>query len=197
MTIQATGMLKRLFGFPHANRDVTDRLYAEIVAAARQPLLYSEFEAPDTPLGRYEMLSLHMLLVQRRLLRGRGLRELAQDLTDMFFADIDDSLRQFGFGDMGIPKRMKKLARMFYGRVNSYASALDGGDRAALSEALRRNIRPDARAWPQGDLLAGYAFDMAARLAEQDDGVFLAGEARLLEWSPGPVSAPGEEETAS
>lgn len=179
MTIKSAGMLKRLFSFPHANRDVTDRLYAEIVAAARQPMLYSEFEAPDTPLGRFEMLSLHMLLVQRRLLVGKGLRELAQDLTDTFFADVDDSLRQFGIGDMGIPKRMKKLARMFYGRVESYAAALDGNDKAALCLALTRNVRPDVQSWPQVALLADYAFAAAASLSRHDDSAFLAGRAGL------------------
>jgi cytochrome b pre-mRNA-processing protein 3 len=44
---------------------------------------------------------------------------LAQELTDEFFLDVDHSLRELGIGDMGVPKRMKKLARMFYGRVKS------------------------------------------------------------------------------
>ncbi len=49
------------------------------------------------------------------------------DIVDAFFEDVDHSIRELGIGDMGVPKRMKKLARMFYGRANSYGEALDAG----------------------------------------------------------------------
>ena len=35
---------------------------------------------------------------------------------------------------------MKKLAGMYYGRLESYAGALDRNDREALEAALKRNI---------------------------------------------------------
>ena len=61
-------MFQRLFGRErHANRAITEALYAQIVAAARQTLFYSDWNVPDTPLGRFEMLSLHMFLFQHRL----------------------------------------------------------------------------------------------------------------------------------
>ncbi|TIS02967.1 MAG: ubiquinol-cytochrome C chaperone, partial [Mesorhizobium sp.] len=54
-------MFQRLFGRErHANRAITEALYAQIVAAARQTVFYSDWNVPDTPLGRFEMLSLHM-----------------------------------------------------------------------------------------------------------------------------------------
>ncbi|WP_394891334.1 ubiquinol-cytochrome C chaperone family protein [Mesorhizobium sp. AaZ16] len=162
-------MFKRLFGGDRsANRAITDALYGEIVAAARQPVFYSDWNVPDTPLGRFEMLSLHMFLFQHRL-RGEegGSREIAQVLTDDFFTDLDHSLRELGIGDAGVPKRMKKLARMFYGRTKSYADALEAGDRPALAAALARNIRPEAGDWPEADALGGYVFETVAALARQ------------------------------
>lgn len=173
-------MFQRLFGRERHNRTITDALYAEIVAAARQPHFYSDWDAPDTPLGRFEMLALHMFLFQHRLHDEAGAsREIAQILIDDFFADVEHSLRDLGIGDMGVPKRMKKLGRMFYGRTASYADALERSDRAALAEALRRNIRPDSEAWPQADLLAGYVMQADKLLSEQSSEAILAGTIRF------------------
>ena len=59
-----------------------------------------------------------MFLFQHRMRGESGAsREIAQVLIDEFFGDVDHSLRELGIGDIGVPKRMKKLARMFYGRT--------------------------------------------------------------------------------
>jgi cytochrome b pre-mRNA-processing protein 3 len=170
-------MLKRLFGFPgRSNRMVVDALYGEIVAAARQPVLYAQWNVPDTPLGRYEMMALHLFLLLHRLRAEEGpVREVAQELTDEFFKDVEHSIRELGVGDMGVPKRMKKLARMFYGRVGAYDAALAGDDTAALAAALARNVRPDAESWPQAADLAGYALAARDALALQSVDGFVAG----------------------
>lgn len=170
-------MFRRLFGRERqANRAITDALYSRIVAAARQPAFYSEWDVPDTPLGRFEMISLHMFLLQHRLHGETGpSREIAQDLIDEFFAEVDQSLRELGIGDMGVPKRMKKLARMFYGRTAAYADALTRDDIAGLTEALRRNVRPDAPTWPEGSALAGYVMRAWALLRNQTSDDITAG----------------------
>jgi cytochrome b pre-mRNA-processing protein 3 len=127
-----------------ADPATVDALLSAIVAAGREPFWYRDHLVPDTPIGRFEMLALHMALVLRasRGLEGRE-RLLVQALTEEFFKDVDHSLRELGIGDGGVPKRMKKLAGMFYGRLDAYASALDAGDAKALAQALNRNIMPD------------------------------------------------------
>lgn len=174
-------MFQRLFGRdPAFSRDVTDALYAEIVAAARQPVFYSDWDVPDTPLGRFEMLSLHMFLFQHRLRLERGaLREIAQVLIDHFFTDLDHSLRELGIGDLGVPKRIKKLAKMFYGRTESYAGALDTNDAAALQAALSRNVRPGIQNWAGAPMLAAYAMEARAGLDGQDTGAISRGQVRF------------------
>jgi cytochrome b pre-mRNA-processing protein 3 len=171
-------MLRGLFGKQrNANRRIVEALYEQIVAAARQPFPYSAWQVPDTPLGRFEMLSLVMFLFLRRV-RGEdgAMRDVAQLLTDEFFRDVEHSIRELGIGDLGVPKRMKKLARMFYGRVASYGEALDGEDAAALAEALRRNVRPDSPTWPQAASLAGHATRIAEALQGQRVADFAAGK---------------------
>ncbi|TIL57116.1 MAG: ubiquinol-cytochrome C chaperone [Mesorhizobium sp.] len=170
-------MFQRLFGRErHANRAITEALYAPIVAAARQTVFYSDWDVPDTPLGRFEMLSLHMFLFQHRL-RGEGgvAGEVAQVLIDEFFMDVEHSLRELGIGDVGVPKRMKKLAKMFYGRTAAYDDALERNDHDALVAALARNVRPDAGTWPQATHLAGYVADVSRRLAEQPTESIVSG----------------------
>ncbi|MDX8540241.1 MAG: ubiquinol-cytochrome C chaperone [Mesorhizobium sp.] len=162
-------MFQRFFGRErHANRAITEALYAQIVAAARQAVFYSDWNVPDTPLGRFEMLSLHMFLFQHRLRGESGAAtEVAQVLIDEFFLDVEHSLRELGISDVGVPKRMKKLAKMFYGRTAAYDDALERDDKEALAAALTRNVVPDAGEWPQAPLLAAYVADAARHLAAQ------------------------------
>ena len=98
----------------------------------------------------------------------------------MFITDMDHSLRELGIGDAGVPKRMKKLSKMFYGRAEYYGKALDNGDAAELSAALLRNIRPDAAAWPQADGLAHYLFSAEEALKNLDDALISRGEVPFL-----------------
>lgn len=138
-------MIFGLFRKKKQNQSIVDRQYAALTSAARMPFFYSDLGVPDTVMGRFEMLSIAMILFFRRTARSAASgQELAQEIVDAFFQDIDHSIRELGIGDQGVPKRMKKLAGMFYGRLESYAAALDGADRDALAQALLRNIHPAA-----------------------------------------------------
>lgn len=162
------------------NREITGALYAAIVAAARQQHFYSAWNVSDTPLGRFEMMSLHMILAMRRLMHGaQAERDIAQELTDMFFTEVDHSLRELGIGDVGVPKRMKKLAKMFYGRAASYGVALDAGDEPALAAAFARNVVPEQPDWPFGRALARYALQAEAMLCAEAEVEVLAGRLRF------------------
>ena len=71
------------------------RLYAATVAQARAPALYAELGAPDTPDGRFEVYTLHVLLVLGRL-KGEGPRAgaAAQALFDSYLSGLDHGLRE-------------------------------------------------------------------------------------------------------
>ncbi|MEX0346826.1 MAG: ubiquinol-cytochrome C chaperone family protein [Rhizobiaceae bacterium] len=181
-------MFKSLFGSTtRTNQAIAAAVYSEIVAAARQPAYYSRLNVPDTPLGRYEMLSLHVFLFLRRMKDETGAAaHLAQEVTDMFFEDLDHSLRELGIGDIGVPKRMKKLSKMFYGRVVAYGEALDAADRTALASALARNVQPELDEWPSAPELAEIIENQAEHLQNQDLSTILSGK---LKYMPSPESA--------
>jgi cytochrome b pre-mRNA-processing protein 3 len=136
-------MIFGLFGKRNHNHIIVERQYAALTAIARTPVFYERLAVPDTVMGRFEMLSVVMILFFRRTRSSETSgQEIAQEIVDAFFQDIDYSIRELGIGDNSVPKRMKKLAGMFYGRLESYAAAMDGNDCAALASALRRNIYP-------------------------------------------------------
>ncbi len=159
------GVFARLFRADRAAETAAAAAYGAIVAQARTPALYAALGVPDSVTGRFEMVVLHTVLVIHRLRQeGAAGATLGQGIFDDFCRDMDQSLRELGFGDMGVPKRMKKLGESFYGRAEAYGRTL--ADKAALTEAIARNVFPDEVAPPAAGRLAGYAMAGAATLAE-------------------------------
>jgi cytochrome b pre-mRNA-processing protein 3 len=170
-----------LFRKKSHNRAIVDRQYAALTQAARAPAFYRDMGVPDTVMGRFEMLSVVMILFFRRTRQSSvSGQELAQSIVDLFFQDLDHSIRELGIGDQGVPKRMKKLAGMFYGRLEAYAGAMDAADAGALAAALRRNIHPDMPAAPDMSALASWMVAAEAGLLAQTEDDISRGQANLL-----------------
>ncbi|MCK0197731.1 ubiquinol-cytochrome C chaperone [Ancylobacter sp. 6x-1] len=117
------------------------RLYGAIVAQARDPQYYVAYRVPDTIEGRFEMILLHLFALFHRLKReDEARRGLGQLVFDRFCTDMDANLREMGVGDLAVPKRMKKIAESFYGRVSAYDAGLAEVEDAGLGDALLRNV---------------------------------------------------------
>lgn len=148
------------------NQAIVNRQYAALTAASRQPMFFLDYGVPDTVMGRFEMLSVVMILFFRRTSKSPvSGQQLAQEIVDAFFQDLDHSIRELGIGDVSVPKRMKKFAGMFYGRLESYAKALDAADEEALADALARNIHPTAQEGHEMGALATYMIEAEKVLA--------------------------------
>lgn len=159
------------------NEKIVSMIYSTIIEGGRQPVLYADWGVPDTPIGRYEAIGLHMILfLHRTRSASPGVQELAQDVLDEFFLELDHSIRELGVGDAGVPKRMKKLGKMFYGRMGPYWTALDNNDMSALGEAVKRNVTPDNDERLNSDALATYMMSGAAHLEKVTDDMLLGGK---------------------
>jgi cytochrome b pre-mRNA-processing protein 3 len=135
-------------------------LYGMIVAQARLPVFYRDFQVPDTVNGRFDMIVLHLALVLRRLSGGEPVYpEAGQQLFDRFCTDMDGNLREMGIADLKVPKEMRQIGEAFYGRAQAYDAALNRPGDDDLADVLTRNIFDDT-----GDSAAKKA-DMAMRLA--------------------------------
>jgi cytochrome b pre-mRNA-processing protein 3 len=144
-------------------RLLIDALHRRVADAARDPALYARLGVPDTVEGRFESLALHLILLLRLLRRlPAPAKDVAQDLVDAFFRHLDASLREMGVGDMGVPKRMKKLMQAFYARAAAYDDALEFGGAERLAAALAEPFGAAADAVLD---LARYALAAEAALA--------------------------------
>lgn len=181
-------MLGRLFrrqGFA----EPAVRLYGAAVAQGRDPVFYRDQAVPDTVDGRFELIGLHVWLLLRRLRRaGAEAEELAQALVEVFFADMDRSLRELGAADIGVGRRVKRMIEGFYGRAEAYDAGLAASEPGTLTQALERNLY-GTRPPPAAALaaLAGYLRDADRLLGEAPEEALLAGR---VAFPPAPVGAP-------
>jgi cytochrome b pre-mRNA-processing protein 3 len=157
------------------SREPVYAVYAAIVAQSRRPVFYADWGVPDTVTGRFDMISLHLALLFRRLRPESGeARAFNQLLFDLFFQDMDRSLREMGAGDLAVPKKIRKMGALFYGLLKSVAEALDAGDRAALEAALARNVFEGVPAGRPAEL-AAYLEAESQRLAGIPAAAILGG----------------------
>ena len=163
-------MLKNLFSRKPATGQT---LYGAIVAAARQPKPYQDWGVPDTVDGRFEMLVLHLYLVLERL--PTDAETLRQSLTDLFFADMDRSLREMGVGDLSVGKKVRKMAEAFYGRATAYTEASASGV-DHLASALTRNVFDNDKNQGMPEALATWTMAAKAKLRQQTVSEIASGD---------------------
>lgn len=148
--------------------------YNTIVAEARQPVFYAEWGVPDTVTGRFDMISLHLALLFHRLRGERGATGFSQAVFDLFFNDMDRSLREMGVTDIGVPRKIQQMGNIFYGLLTTVSDALAARDDAALEQALIRNIYAGEAAAGAAEL-AAHVTARASQLASQPLADILAG----------------------
>lgn len=161
-------------------RDAAHGLYSTAVRQARAPVFYADCGASDTMEGRFDMIVLHVYLIMRSLKRlEEPGKALSQKLFDVMFADMDQSLREMGVGDLSVGKKIKAMASAFFGRTQAYDDALDEEppDDAALANTLRRNVvGSDAADAPGFPAFVAYVSAAAAAMDDQNGAALLAGQ---------------------
>jgi cytochrome b pre-mRNA-processing protein 3 len=168
-------MLNRLFR-PNPTREAGGALYAAVVEQARAPALYATLGAPDTVEGRFEIYSLHVVLLLDRLnAPGEAAKAVSQALFDTYVKSLDDALREMGVGDLSVGKKMRRLAEAFFGRVKSYHAAFAAlPDEGPLRDLLTRTVYAAADA-AKAPALAAYVVAQREHLAGQPLEGFLEG----------------------
>jgi cytochrome b pre-mRNA-processing protein 3 len=163
-----------LFGLlksrPHERAAFT--LYGQAVAQARLPGWYESHGVPDTLDGRFDMVGVFAFLLIDRLQADSDPRgqALAQAVFDAMFADMDQTLREMGVGDLSVGKRVKAMWTAFNGRAHAYRAALDQAeaDTAPLVSALSRNVWRSSETAPGARALASHMRAVRSVLAAQD-----------------------------
>ena len=142
-------------------------LYALAVEQARQPDFYTELGVQDRIDSRFEIYTLHVLLLFVRLRKeDERSADLAQKLFDQYVSALDNVLRELGVGDVSVGKKMRKLGEALYGRMATYEKALTDSDAEALKAAIARNVY-ESEDVQLGEALAKYTLDSHVSLKNQ------------------------------
>ncbi|MCM5559942.1 ubiquinol-cytochrome C chaperone family protein [Pleomorphomonas sp. JP5] len=156
--------------------------------ASRQQVFYAELGVADSVEGRLEMLMLHVGLAVHRLSRDDAGREMARQLSELFIDDMERSMREIGYDDSGLKRRLKKVVGAFYGRAEATAAALASERPEALAEVLVRNVYGGATVDPAFVAsLAAHVRGFAKGLADASVSELATGD--LPSSVPCPISA--------
>jgi cytochrome b pre-mRNA-processing protein 3 len=151
------GLLADIFGKRRDRADLIP-LYNAVVAEARRPEWYVGARVPDTMDGRFDMVALVLALVLLRLEHEGDAGKLPSVLlTEVFIDDMDGTMREVGFGDLVVGKRVGGIMGMLGGRLGAYRE----GDRKA---AVIRNVYRDA---PPDDAAVNELVAMSAALEDR------------------------------
>jgi cytochrome b pre-mRNA-processing protein 3 len=104
-------------------------------------------------------------------------RKAAQDVFDLFFQDMDESMRELGIGDLAVPRKIRAIGEAFYGRARAYDEALRTQESAKLSQALHRNVFAGSKGTAlSAEKLAEYTRSVESFLAVQEADFIVRGE---------------------
>lgn len=152
------------------------RLYRGLAAQALQPVFFADYGFADTPVGRFDILALHLFLLNRQLGQKQEaeLNHLNQLVFDQFVLGLDDALRQMGIGDNGVAKRKKKFVGRYYKIVHDLDTLLDASDKDKLTLALGRLFYEGDKDHAQR--LSDYLLFLASKMKDWTKPEMLAGK---------------------
>ena len=128
-------------------------VYGTLVGEARSPVLFKDFDIPDTIDGRFDAIVLYIslfLIGAGKTLEASGQAEMGRDVVGIFLKDMDRNLREIGVGDLSVGKQVNKMASGLYGRLKAYDTALSGEKpekemTKEMTIALTRNLYRDEK----------------------------------------------------
>lgn len=164
--------IKKLFS-PDPFQVQAHDAYVALVNQARKPFFYQECGVADNLDGRFDVIILHIFMLTQRLKNESP--EFIRAVWEVFFSDMDRSLREMGASDTGIGKRVKKMAQAFYGRIDAYEKTFV--NEAEFKESLTRNLYRGAEVGEtQISSLISYVSRNLEHLQKQDAGQIIKGD---------------------
>jgi cytochrome b pre-mRNA-processing protein 3 len=125
-------------------------VYQSIIDNSRSKIFYIDLNVDDSFESRFDLVILHSFIIFQYFIEINDKKnQLSQSLFDFMFHDFENNLREMGFGDIAVNKRMKKFISAFYGRIlsysNSYADYKKNESLSSFSLAIKKNIYKDKK----------------------------------------------------
>ena len=116
-------------------------IYNNLIKLTRNKKLYLKLEKNDTFSDRLIFLFLHLALFFKRFKSSIPSKNL-QELFDFIIKQIELSIREIGYGDVTINKKMKEYVNLFYSIVEKIESTDLNNDKNQLF-LLQKYINTD------------------------------------------------------
>tara|TARA_Y100000768_G_scaffold183074_1_gene137173 strand:- start:884 stop:1450 length:567 start_codon:yes stop_codon:yes gene_type:complete len=136
-----------MFSLKSKNRykDITPEIYQNIIERSRSKFFYLNLDIEDNFESRFDIIILHSFIIFYFLKDiSDDEKKLSQFLFDFMFDDFDNNLREMGFGDIAVNKKMKVFITAFYGRIANYSKGVDQiknhSEDEILNQAIINNI---------------------------------------------------------
>tara|TARA_B110000238_G_C15818104_1_gene307351 strand:- start:2 stop:469 length:468 start_codon:yes stop_codon:yes gene_type:complete len=92
-------------------------IYNNLVNLTRNKDLYKGFKDTDTFSDRLVFFLLHFAFFLK-VFKNNTEKKILQDIYDYIFRQLELSIREIGYGDQTINKKMKDYLNLFYGMIN-------------------------------------------------------------------------------
>ena len=106
-----------MFKFISKKIDQEVKLYNKIVFLSRNKLFYTNLKLNDTFQNRINLIFLHISFIFVKLKKSENeinYKLFNQEIFDFMFKNIDQNMREIGYGDVSVNKNMKYLVKVFY-----------------------------------------------------------------------------------
>ena len=92
-------------------------IYNNLVKLTRNKELYKDFKLQDTFSDRLIFFLLHFAFFLK-VYKENNDKEVLQEIYDFIFRQVELSIREIGYGDQSINKKMKDYLNLFYGMID-------------------------------------------------------------------------------
>ena len=160
--------------FKFKNTAKVKNIYQSIIDNSRSKTFYMDLDVDDNFESRFDLVILHSFIIFQYFIEINDKKnQLSQSLFDFMFHDFENNLREMGFGDIAVNKRMKKFISAFYGRIlnysNSYAEYKKNKSLLSFSLTIRKNIYKNKKISDEKvNLISDYAISNIALFLMND-----------------------------
>ncbi len=127
------------------NSRIIEKIYQNIIERSRLKYFYLNKEVDDSLESRFDLIIFHSFIIFQYFREMNIVNNpLPQNLFDYMFKDFENNLREMGFGDVSVNKKMKVFISAFYGRISNYSIGVESyknrDNKQKLFETIKNNI---------------------------------------------------------
>ena len=91
-----------------------EHLYNKIISLTREKFFYTEILVKDEFITRLYLILIHLAFILKLLKKDHENKKISQNIYDFFFRNIELQIREIGYGDVSVNKKMKELIILFH-----------------------------------------------------------------------------------